>query len=140
MTLVSDASPPRLANPALKILALDEFKMDATKSQAVLGGAFDAMESMKVLESSTTGTAEFTTWEQLSEVVYGIDEPKLGIVKGQKAFIRGVSILWWRWEGPGTWDGNVEGDSLRGWKIVREHDYMVPLKAGTTGGEVRLFG
>jgi hypothetical protein len=61
--------------------ALDEYEMDASKCQALLGEAFKAMQSLKVIEMQTTGTEEFTTWEMLLEVVYGIDEPKLGLVR-----------------------------------------------------------
>ena len=120
--------------------ALDEYEMDATRCQTLLGEGFSAMKSLKVIESSTTGTAEFTTWEMLLEVVYGVDEPRMGIVKGDKAHVRGVSLLWWAWESADEWDESLESDALRGWKIVREHDYMVTLKKGAKGGKLRLFG
>lgn len=113
--------------------------MDGTTCQQLLGQSFEAMKSLKVLESSTTGDADFTTWEMLIELEYGIDEPRMGIIKGKKAFVRGVSILWWQWEGEGTWNGDIEGDGFRGWKIVREHDYMVTLKDGATGADARIF-
>ena len=102
------------------------------------------ISSMRILESQTFGTPDFTNWELLIEVVVDVDEPTMGLRKGQKNFVRGSSLIWWRWEGEGRkWNGSLEDtDSktgLRGWKIVREHDYMVRLGDDAKGEKLRLF-
>jgi hypothetical protein len=129
---------------------MNEYKMSKPKVHAFLSQNFDAMTSLTLLETQTTGTLDFTAWEMLLEVEYGVDEPLMGIVKGEKGFVRGVSLQWWRWEGGGD-DGEekekgeeaeemLREDRLEHWRIVREHDYMIPLKKGNVGVAERLFG
>ena len=66
------------------------------------------MSSLKILEESTRGTAEFVTWEMLFEVVYDVDCPPLNVKAGKPAFIRGMAVQWWKWVGEGeSWDGSM---------------------------------
>lgn len=93
-------------------------------------GSTRAMSTLKVLESSSRGTTpEFVVWEMLLEVGFDVDEPALDIQKGQKALIRGVFLTWWKWEGEGEqWNGDLGEQGLRGWKIVKESDYMIRVR------------
>ena len=130
---------------------MDEFDMSYIQIRTFFASNFPSMQRMQILEDRTSGTPTNCAWELLLEIVFDVDEPKMGIVKGEKTLIRGVAVLEWRWEGEGDWDGSLvdEGRTqmggqkrekgIRGWKIVREHDYMVTLKKQAEGGKVRLF-
>ena len=95
---------------------------------------------MRIVESKTVGSLTHCTWEMLIGIVYDIDEPMMAIQAGEQAFVRGVAVQEWQWEGEGdTWNGSLADDAVKGWKIVRENDYMVPLKARSEGSSVGMF-
>ena len=75
----------------------------------------------------TGPTPEFTAIEMECEGTAGTDIPALGLKAGEVLRLKGVSLYWWRWEGPSDeWDGSLSDEAVRGWKIVREHAYFVP--------------
>lgn len=112
--------------------------MDNAAVKAFFTNATRSMSSMKILEDSTSGTTpDFVAWEMLAEVTYNVDEPALGIKKGAKAKLRGLSLQWWRWEGESKeWNGDLSKEGIRGWKIVKENDYFVTLKEAAKGERV----
>ena len=82
-----------------------------------------------VESKATAPTAEFVAAEIICEGVPGFDMPAFDIKKGEKLRLEGVSLFWWKWEGPGDdWDGSLGEEQLRGWKIVEEHVYVTPSK------------
>lgn len=93
---------------------------------------------LKVRDQAVHGTPEFVTWEMLLSVTYNVHMPSMGIVKGQEAYVRGAVVQHWRWEGGGEWDGDLSPPSkgIEGWKIVKESDYLLPLKLGSKGANM----
>lgn len=119
---------------------MDEYHMDRATIRKFFANTFPMMRYLRLIENRTTGTTTHCAWEMLLEIEYDVNEPKMGIVAGQNTLVRGVSILDWRWEGPGgDWDGDLSEEAVRGWKIVREHDYMTALKAGSEGEQARIL-
>ncbi|KAK5048153.1 hypothetical protein LTR84_005823 [Exophiala bonariae] len=110
-------------------VALNKFGMDYCTLKAMFAENFGLMSSLKIIKSTTTGvTPEFVTWEMEIEVSYKQDEPALGIQKGQVTLLKGVAIQWWRWEGEGDkWSGDLSTPSLKGWKVLKENDYFIPV-------------
>lgn len=54
---------------------------------------------------------------------------QMGLEAGATFKLRGVSLFWWRWEGErDAWNGSLDDESLRGWKIVQENAYHMPAK------------
>ncbi|KAF5011270.1 hypothetical protein FDECE_2623 [Fusarium decemcellulare] len=122
-------------------IALDEYKMDKKAAEQFFSQSCEITENMKILEQSYRGTPEFVTWEMFVSVTFKVDMPDLGIKKGQQAFVRGVAVQWWRWEGEGAkWEGDLSHTSrgIRGWKIVKENDYMVTLKENAKGLKITV--
>jgi hypothetical protein len=118
---------------------MNEYRMDKPAFHKSMTQNFRAMKSLKLLETQTTGTLDFTAWEMLLEVEYGVDEPLLGIKMGEKGYVRGVSLQWWRWEGGHAGEDRLSEEAIENWRIVREHDYMIPLKEDNVGVRERLF-
>ena len=100
------------------------------------------MRDLTILDQATYGESpEFVTWEMVLTVTMDHDEPALGIVAGQTSTIRGVALQWWRWEGDGEkWEGDLTASKkgVLGWKIIKETDYMIPLKVGSGGLKLRV--
>lgn len=118
---------------------MDEYNMSRNDVQTFFSKTFPTMRRLCIVEQKTTGTPTHCAWEMLLEVEYDIDEPRMAIKAGAKAFVRGVAVQEWRWEGDEEgWQGGLEDDQVRGWKIVRGHDYMVSLKS-EDGRSLRLF-
>jgi hypothetical protein len=118
---------------------MDEYKMDRAKVLDFFSKTFPMMQYLRVVEEKTTGTPEFCSWELLIEIVYDVDEPKMGISAGQKTFVRGAAVQRWVWSGAEEWNGDLGVSSVRDWKIVREDDYMIALKPSSEGEVVRIF-
>lgn len=125
---------------------MNEYNLSKPAFHTFMAQSFAGMKSLKILETQTTGTLDFTAWEMLIEIESDVDEPLLNIKRGQKSYVRGVSLQWWRWEGGSLEDGGgdeeerkLSEEGLEGWKIVREHDYMVALRGGNVGVGERLF-
>ena len=134
--LLPEQYPNALNKPSSnKFQAMDHYRMDFDTTRSFFTTACESMSSMKILEDSTSGTSpDFVAWEMLTEVTYNVDEPALGIKKGSRAKLRGLSLQWWRWEGEGKeWKGDLSEEGIRGWKIVKENDYFVTLKVGAKG-------
>lgn len=91
--------------------------MDYTQTKTFQCTSFGGMKSMQILESHVSGSLEFTAWEMLIEIDFK---------SGQKEFVRGTSLITWRWEGEelGTFDLGL----IDKWKIIRQHDYFVGLQ------------
>lgn len=80
--------------------------------------------------SKITGfTPEFMALEMRCEGQVAANLPHLGMNPGDTLLLTGVSLFWWRWEGPGTaWDGSLSEEALRGWKITEERVYITTTK------------
>lgn len=110
--------------------------MSKSKTHAFFISTCAAMSNLEIVEQKTRGTAERCTWEMLLHVTNNVDEPTMGLRKGQQTYVRGVAIQEWRWEGPTEkWEGDLSDSprGIRGWKIVSETDYMCVLKDGMRG-------
>lgn len=114
--------------------------MNRSAVGALFSKVFPASQSLRILESRTSGSLTQCAWETFVEIVNKIDDPALGIVAGQKTLFRVASVLEWRWEGPGeAWNGDLSDAAVRRWKILRENDYTCALKAGSEGEKSRMF-
>ncbi|KAF2165498.1 hypothetical protein M409DRAFT_55881 [Zasmidium cellare ATCC 36951] len=92
---------------------------------------FNNFNSSKILSSkSTASTPFFQAWEIVGESTALVDDPlNSGAKIGHKFLANLVSLIWWEWEGEGEWTGDLSEESIRKWKIVKQHDYCVPQRA-----------
>jgi hypothetical protein len=108
-----------------------------TQALAFWEATYSNISRIKVVESRTFGTLDFTNWVALFEMVIEPDPGQTTLLvqkqrqTQQRHLFRGSYLLWWQWEGKGdNWKGdfNVESSwEVRGWKVVREHHHVVPL-------------
>jgi hypothetical protein len=94
---------------------------------------YKAMPTFKILDPKTTGfTPEFVACEMKCEGITAVDLPQAQLQAGETLRLIGVSLFWWRWEGPGeNWDGSLSEEAVRGWKITEERAYFTELKANS---------
>ena len=119
---------------------MDEYNMDRAKVLRFFKQTFPAMKFMRILEEKTTGSPEFCTWEMLIEIENDVNEPKLGLVAGQKALVRGAAVQQWIWlASDEEWNGDLGTEEVRNWRIAIENDYMIALKPGSEGESARIF-
>lgn len=83
---------------------------------------------MQIHESHASGSLEFTAWEMQIELEFA---------SGNKEWLRGTSLITWRWEGKG--DARSDIDSIDSWKIIRQHDYFLALQAENKGRSLKLY-
>lgn len=84
-----------------------------------------SIESVKV----TAPTPDFTAGEMRCEGEVAVDLPHLGLQAGDRLKLVGVSLFWWKWVGdPKGWNGSVDEESLRSWKIAAERAYFYRVK------------
>lgn len=83
---------------------------------------------MQIHESHTTGSLEFSAWEMLIELEFA---------SGNREWIRGTSLITWRWEGEE--DATHDPENIDGWKIVRQHDYFIALQPENRGRSMNLY-
>jgi hypothetical protein len=106
-------------------------ELNHKETSSLMMRLFANISSIRIIESGTFGTLDFTSWEVTGEIVSATNDPKLGLRKGQRGLCRGSSLIWWRWDGRGDWQGGLsledEKRGLKGWKIVREHHHLIPL-------------
>ena len=77
----------------------------------------------------TGPTPEFMAVEMECEGKADSDQPAWGLKAGDSLKLKGVSLFWWKWEGSGSeWDGSLDDEVVRGWKIVEEHAYHTPVQ------------
>jgi hypothetical protein len=94
---------------------------------------YKAMPTFKILDPKTTGfTPEFVACEMKCEGITAVDLPQAQLQAGETLRLTGVSLFWWRWEGPGVnWDGSLSEEAVRGWKITEERAYFTESKANS---------
>lgn len=92
---------------------------------------FNNMKSSEITSSkSTAPTPYFQVWEIVGESTAMIDNPlQEGTKIGHKVVANLVSLIWWEWKGEGEWSGDLSEESIRKWKVVKQHDYCVPQRA-----------
>jgi hypothetical protein len=88
--------------------------------------AYKGIPVFDITESKTTAfNPEFVALELVCEGEPAVDLPNLGMHAGDKMVMTGVTLFWWRWEGPGEeWDGSLSDEAVRGWKIIEERLYI----------------
>ena len=99
-------------------------------------GAYKAIPKFKISEGQTSGHADFVASEMKCEGQVAFDLPERGMKAGDTLKMAGVSLFWWRWEGGGDgeeWDGSLSEEAVRGWKLFKEHTYVLPLPAKGEG-------
>lgn len=91
--------------------------------------AYEAIPTFKVDVVKITGPSpDFTVCEMRCEGDVAVDMPHMGLKSGDKLKLVGVSLFWWRWEGgPEGWNGSLDEQSVRGWKIIAERAYHLPI-------------
>lgn len=87
---------------------------------------YAAIPTFRITSSkSTDHSAEFVAIEMTCEGISAFAMPGTAVKEGDKFEMVGVSLYWWKWEGPGEqWNGNLSEEGIKGWKIVRESAYM----------------
>jgi hypothetical protein len=87
--------------------------------------AYEAIPTFNIqIVNVTCHTPEFVAWELICEGKAAEDLPSLALKAGDTLKLKGVSLVWWRWEGKGEeWDGDLSEDAVHGWKIIQERAY-----------------
>ena len=129
MSLASPFSSESLTQMAVNNISLQGW--DAIHDFYAAG--YKAMPTFKILDPKTTGfTPEFVACEMKCEGITAVDLPHAQLKAGETLRLTGVSLFWWRWEGPGeSWDGSLSEEAVRGWKITEERAYFTEPKANS---------
>jgi hypothetical protein len=121
-----------------QLLGMAKHEMTFNQALNMMMVLFSGISNIRIIESGTFGTLDFTSWEALLEITTEVDDPSLGFRQGRKGLFRGSILLWWRWDSVGKeWKGDLSlqdaEKGVKGWKIVREHHHLIPLTEAPTG-------
>ena len=126
------ASPPLISTNRTGSLSVQNISIQGWEAvREFYTKAYEALPTFRISNARISGpTPEFTVCEMRCEGEAREDVPYLGLKAGDTLRMTGVSLFWWRWEGNGDeWDGSLSEDQIRGWKIIDEHAYYLPVKA-----------